>query len=417
MPTGVQASDENGRGFEVGEVKPSGPPKRMAPPVPTPTSPFSMHFQYADFGNPNAPRYSISRNGTVGGGGRFKITCREPRVGQVPGIERSRPLEATVTDLLPAAIADDSYTGLVPAHLIERAKDYARASKAASTLRTYEAVWAGFASWCATRGLCPLPACAETVVIYVSDQAERLRPVTLKKHLAAISQVHKMAGQPSPVQTEPVRLVMQGIRRVKGTASQPKKALRVDHLKKMVAALPGGAVGIRDKAILLLGFAAGMRRSEIVGLDVGDVAFEPEGAVITIRRSKRDQEAKGRQVALLRGRHETTCPVRAVRAWLEVSGATPGPLFVRLDLGAPRVRLNGRAVAHVVQRASGRAGLDPDLFSGHSLRRGFCTEAARAGAAERDIARTTGHASMAVLRSYVEAGTIFEGCAARVLDL
>lgn len=94
-----------------------------------------------------------------------------------------------------------------------------------------------------------------------------------------------------------------------------------------------------------------------------------------------------------------------------------GPLFVRLDPGAPRSRLDGRAVAHVVQRAARRAGLDPQMFSGHSLRRGFCTEAARAGAAERDIARTTGHSSMAVLRGYIEAGTLFEQCAGKVLDL
>lgn len=211
---------------------------------------------------------------------------------------------------------------------------------------------------------------------------------------------------------------MQGLRRTHGTASTPKKALKVEWLKGMVAALPHSLVGVRNKAILLLGFCAGMRRSEIVGLDLGDVVFEPEGAVVTIKRSKRDQEGKGRQVGVPRGQHEGTCPVRALQDWIRMSGLIAGPLFVRLDPGGQAgERLDGRAVAHIVQRAARRAGLDPVMFSGHSLRRGFCTETARMGAAERDIARTTGHSSMAVLRGYVEAGTIFQSCAARVLDL
>lgn len=319
--------------------------------------------------------------------------------------------------LLPVEITNDTYTGIVPVELVEQAKEYARASKATSTLKTYKSVWSSFTNWCSSKGLPSCPSTPDVIVAYIVDHADTLKAQTIKKHLAAISQVHKLAGFESPVQTEPVRLVMQGLRRTKGTASSPKKALRVDHIKKMIAAVPVGIVGARDRAVILLGFVAGMRRSEIVGLDVGDVSFEPEGVVVTIRKSKRDQEGKGRQVAAPRGRHEGTCPVRALRAWLDVLGVTDGPLFVRLDPGAPRDRLDGRAVAHVVQRAARRAGLDPEMFSGHSLRRGFCTEAARAGAAERDIARTTGHTSMQVLRGYVEAGTIFEQCAGKVLDL
>ena len=320
-------------------------------------------------------------------------------------------------DLLSTITADNERTGIVPADLIEKAREYARASRATSTLKSYQSIWSAFTDWCGARGLDPCPASPEVIVAYITDRAEELKPQTIKKHLAAISQAHKLAGYSSPVQTEPVRLVMAGLRRVKGVGATPKKALRVGHIKKMIIAMPDTLVGIRDKAIILLGFVAGMRRSEVVGLDVGDVVFEPEGAVVTIRRSKRDQEGKGRQVAVPRGHHDATCPVRAIRAWLDAGGLDDGPLFVRLDPGAPRDRLNGRAVAHVVQRAAKRAGLDPTMFSGHSLRRGFCTEAARAGAAERDIARTTGHSSMQVLRGYVEAGTLFEDCAASVLDL
>ena len=324
-----------------------------------------------------------------------------------------------MTDLLPATVpASDNHTGMIPADLAARANAYARASRAASTLRTYRSVLAAFAAWCSARELEAMPATPASVAAYLTDQADRLRPQTLRKHLAAISQAHKLAGLASPVQTELVRLVMAGVSRAKGVAAMPKKALRVQHVKMMIAALPDTLVGVRDKAILLLGYTAGMRRSEIVGLDVEDVVFEPEGAVVTIRRSKRDQEGRGRQVAVPRGHHEATCAVRAIQSWIRASGISPGALFVRLDPGAkPGDRLNGRAVAHVVQRAARRGGLDPEMFSGHSLRRGFATEAARGGASERDIARTTGHSSMQVLRSYVEQGTLFEGCAARVLDL
>jgi len=306
---------------------------------------------------------------------------------------------------------------LLPVHLVERAREYARASKSDGTIRTYTSVWRCFTTWCESQGVTPCPATPDTIVAYVVDQAERLKPQSVKKHLAAISQAHLTAGYESPVQHQSVRLVMQGLRRTKGVASAPKKALRVEHIRKMVSIIPDTLVGIRDRAIVLVGFVAGMRRSEIVGLDVEDIAFEPEGAVLTIKKSKRDQEGKGRQVAVPFGHHEKTCPVRALRAWLAASGVTQGPIFIRLDPDGEGQRLDGRAVAHVVQRAARRAGLDPSMFAGHSLRRGFCTESARAGASESEIARTTGHTSMAVLRGYIEQGTLFTETAASKLDL
>lgn len=321
--------------------------------------------------------------------------------------------------MLPAPTTiDDNYHAVVPVELVDKAKEYARASKASSTVRTYQSVWLAFTTWCSSKGMTSVPASPDTVVLYVTDMAESRKARTIKKHLAAISQIHKLAGHPSPVQSEPVKMVMAGLRRVKGTVSTPKKALSVEYVRRMVTTLPTTVVGVRDTAIILMGFLSGMRRSEIVGLDVADVVFEPEGLIIMIKRSKRDQEGKGHQVAVPRGRHEVTCPVRAVRARLDAGGIAQGPVFVRLDPGGQQgLRLDGRAAAHVVQRAAARAGLDPDMSSGHSLRRGFCTEAARAGAAERDIARTTGHSSMQVLRGYIEAGTLFEGCAGSVLDL
>lgn len=316
-----------------------------------------------------------------------------------------------------AAGTNPEQTSLVPADLIERAKEYARQSKSPATLRAYKAIWRIFTAWCEARELSPLPASPETVVAYIADQADHIKPVTLKKHLAAVSSIHKLRGYDSPVQSEPVRLTMAGLRRVKGVASKPKRALRVEHVRKMVETMPDDLVGVRDRAIILVGIVTGMRRSEIVSLDVSDLTFEPEGVVLTIRKSKRDQEGRGRQVAVLLGRHEATCPVRAVRRWLSESELKVGPLFVRLDPAGARQRLAGKAVARIVKRAAARSGLDATMFAGHSLRRGFASETARAGASERSIARTTGHRSLTVLRGYVEAGTIFEDAAAKHLDL
>ena len=324
--------------------------------------------------------------------------------------------EATTTVAL-VSVEPEPESGLVPADLIDKARDYVRASKASSTRRTYQACWACFTAWCQERRLGPLPASPETMVGYIAAQADRIRPQTIKKHLAAISQAHKVAGFDTPVQAEVVKLTMQGLRRTHSTASNPKKALRVDHVRRMVEAMPDNEVGVRDKAILLLGFLAGMRRSEIAGLDLDDLTYEPEGLIVRIKKSKRDQDGEGRFVAVPRGRRPETCPVRAVHAWMELASEDAGPLFTRLDRAGDGQRITGKAIARVVKRRAERAGLDPAMFSGHSLRRGFATETARAGAAERDIARTTGHRSLQVLRSYVEEGTRFERCAAGVLDL
>lgn len=317
--------------------------------------------------------------------------------------------------LVPAAATHN--LPAVPERLIAKAIDYAKASRSEATLETYAKAWKQFVAWCGPLGLPHLPASPETVVGYIADRGDDLRPVTLKKHLAAIAVAHRTAGLQSPTSSEAVKMTMAGLRRTKGTAPKAKRALRVSHVRQIVGGLGGAHVDVRDRALLLLGFITGMRRSEVVGLDVDDIAFEPEGIVVTIRKSKRDQEGRGRQVPVLRGKHEETCPVRALRAWLTVLCRDTGSLFIRLDRAGSGERLSGKAVALIVKRRAEQAGLDPVMFSGHSLRRGFCTSAAKAGASEADIARTTGHQSVKILRGYVEAGRLFENAAARHLDL
>lgn len=178
--------------------------------------------------------------------------------------------------------------------------------------------------------------------------------------------------------------------------------------------------GVRDRALLLAGFALAARRSELVALRVSDLEETPEGFRVTVRRSKTDQEARGTTRALPYGSDPETCPVRALSAWLAMAGITEGPVFRAVDRWghvADRA-LTGQAVALIVKSAAAGAGLEPDKYSGHSLRAGFCTTAAARGASERAIARQTGHApNSTVLRSYIRHATVFTDNAAADLGL
>jgi integrase len=177
--------------------------------------------------------------------------------------------------------------------------------------------------------------------------------------------------------------------------------------------------GYRDGALLLLGFAGALRRSELVGLDAGDITEGTDGLTVRLRRSKTDQEGAGRSVGVPYGSNQATCPVRAWNAWLAVSGITEGAAFRPVDRHghiAP-TRLSSHAVALVLKRRAARAGLDPDEVSGHSLRAGLATSAAAAGVPERVIAEQTGHKGTVMLRRYIRQGSLFRENAASAVGL
>jgi site-specific recombinase XerD len=310
--------------------------------------------------------------------------------------------------------------------LLGQAEEYQRQSKSAATLRAYRADWRDFTAWCDAHALPSLPAPADAVVGYLTDLAGQGRKAsTIGRRVSALSQAHQAAGFESPTRALAVRATLRGIRRTLGTAPARKRAVLVDDLRRMLAHLDGSGRGgelraLRDRAILLLGFAAGMRRSELVALYVDDLEEAPEGLRVRIRRSKTDQEAEGRTVGVARGRHPETDPVAAVRAWLDAAGIACGPLFrpvSMIDGSLGDGRLTDRNVARLVQRAARRAGLDPKAYGGHSLRAGLATSAALAGAAERDIMRQTGHRSLTVLRGYIRDGQLFRSNASALLGL
>jgi site-specific recombinase XerD len=303
------------------------------------------------------------------------------------------------------------------AEAAQQARAYAEAAQAANTRRAYQSDWRAFTGWCAIHGRASLPASAETIALYISSLAETLKASTIQRRLASISVLHQLAGHASPTHDPKVRAVMQGIKRVKGTASATKAPAITPVLRAMVEALPEGMQGARDRALLLLGFAGAFRRSELVGLDVGDVRETSDGLVVALRASKSDQIGEGVRKGIPFGSTPHTCPVRAVHAWRELAGLAEGPLFRPISrhaqMGARR--LSAHAVATVVKRAAARAGLEPADFSGHSLRAGLVTAAAMAGVSERVIMRQTGHRSLPVLRRYIRDGSLFrENAAAQV---
>ncbi|MEN9646170.1 MAG: hypothetical protein RL238_2839 [Actinomycetota bacterium] len=263
-----------------------------------------------------------------------------------------------------------------------------------------------------------LPANARWVALYVTALASTCKPSTLSRRLAAISVAHQRAGFPSPTAEVYVREVMKGIRRAAGTAPAEARPLLIGDVRRICARLGGDRQAVRDRAILLVGFAGALRRSEIVALNVEDLSLRNEGIVLSLRRSKTDQEGEGRLVALKAGRDPETCPVTAIAAWIEASDITEGPLFRSVNRhGTVGQRLSAQSVTTIVRRAVQSIGLDPTGYSGHSLRAGFATTAAANGASERAIANQTGHRSMSVLRRYVRHGSLFTDNAVTALGL
>jgi len=310
-------------------------------------------------------------------------------------------------------------TDAVPSPSLEQAREYIRASKAANTLRGYQSDWRAFCAWCELHSLCPLPASPETVASYIAECAGRLKVGSIQRRLNAIAEAHKAVGLESPTHHPMVSNTMKGIRRTKGTAPVQKAPTLTADIRAMVDATDAGLIGVRDRAMVLLGFAGAFRRSELVGLDINDCTFTNDGLTVTLRRSKTDQDGAGRKVGIPYGSNPDTCPVRTVQTWIEIASTASGPLFHSINRHGHvhPGRLSGIAVARVVKKLAERAGLDPAKYSGHSLRAGHATAAAIAGASERSIMNQTGHRSVQMVRRYIRDGSLFRENSAGKLGL
>jgi site-specific recombinase XerD len=317
-------------------------------------------------------------------------------------------------------VEPSSHTEIGPlADIADRASDFIRQSKASNTLRAYRSDWSHFVAWCKVHNQSALPATSDTVALYVADLASTHKPGTLTRRLSAISQAHGIAELESPTAAAKVRLVIAGIRRSQGTAQTAKTPVLVDDLRKMISELQENLLGVRNRALLLIGFAGAFRRSELVALDFSDAAVTREGLVVTILKSKTDQEGEGRKIGIPYGAHLATCPIRSLHEWLERSGIKEGPLFRPINRHGTmaETRLSGAAVAAVVKRYVEESGLDASGFAGHSLRSGLATSAAMAGASERSIMNQTGHRSLNMVRRYIRDGSLFRENAVSVIGL
>ncbi|MCF8475861.1 MAG: site-specific integrase [Pseudolabrys sp.] len=263
--------------------------------------------------------------------------------------------------------------------------------------------------WAQQRGLDLIPASPAAVAAYLASEAERgVKASTIGRRCAAIQYVHRLGGHPNPVDDERVKAVLRGIRRTIGVTPRRMTPATAERVIAMAPPADGSLTALRDRALLLLGFAGAFRRSELVTLDVADIEEVAEGLRVTIRRGKTDQEGRGTVIAILRG--EMACPVAAVQAWLSASEITDGPIFRRIRRGGhmQSERLTDRSVANIVKAHAKRVGLDPALFSGHSLRAGFLTSAAKRGASLFKMMATSRHRSTETLAGYVRDQELFK---------
>lgn len=315
--------------------------------------------------------------------------------------------------ILPQALPVAASVANDLALVVDRARDYAEAAQAANTRRVYATGWNDFSAYCASQRFDALPASPQSVALYATALADRAKLGTIRIYLAAIGQKHREMGLESPVSHEVVRRIVRGIARTHGSAQVRKSAATIDNLRAMLLELRRDDLKAkRDRAVLLLGFSAALRRSELAALRVEDLRFEKRGLIVTIRRSKTDQEGAGAEIAVPYVPNRSLCAVRAVRDWLDASTIDAGPLFRSFDLQRRMLDkpIGGRDVANLVKKLAGKARLDGD-FSGHSLRAGFATSAAAAKASLDAIARTTRHKSLSVLMTYVRPAQAFDDVA------
>lgn len=281
-------------------------------------------------------------------------------------------------------------------------KQYLAAAFAENTVRAYRSDVARFIAWGGK-----IPCSPHLVARYIAHHAPLLSSTTLTRRLSAIAWAHTSKGLPSPTHSLLVKATLKGIRRSCTRRVRQAAALDKTHVVQMVRGCTG-LRGMRDRALLLIGFAGALRRSELIGINVDDVEFFAEGLVLHLRRSKTDQVAHGREVAIPRVRRRH-CPCRCLTTWLAAAGIEDGPVFRpinRYEEVLPQ-RLSAQSVALVIKRLAAQAGLDPAVLSGHSLRAGFVTNAVQRGASAASICAQTGHRSDEMMQRYVRAGRQF----------
>lgn len=307
-----------------------------------------------------------------------------------------------MTNPSPAAVHAAPARPELTASDVERIAAAIEAELALSTRQTYAIAWRQWERWCSGRGLVPLPAAPEALAAFLTEKAESgLTFGTLDGYCSGIAHRHHREGFADPTASVVVRRVRRGLRRIMGVAPRRQAhPLTVTELSQIVSSIDADtAIGVRDRAIILVGYASAMRPGEVSAVNIEDIVRKPTGILINIRRSKTDRDACGQLVGVARGDNRLTDPIRALDDWLKIRPSEPGPLFTRVYWrNHPRPeRLGPRAISRTVQERAIAAGFDGIPVSGHSLRAGHATTAAVNGAAIDRIAAQTRHRDLGTL--------------------
>lgn len=314
--------------------------------------------------------------------------------------------------------------GVTPEDAEDLSELWKRHGMADSTRKAYSVQWRGFVQWCRENGATALPAAPAAVAKYLKARADEGASVsTVNQARCAIGKAHEHAGEEDPTGRRAVTKTVKALRRRDGTRPEKKRAATLDEVRKMVEATPSAPGepapdpdadraryaahlrGIRNRAVLLVGFATACRRSEVAGMRVGHVMEVDGGLKVLIPDSKSDQTGEGITKGVPHGSDPDTCPVRALRRWTDAASVEEGPIFrpVRNDGTVPPRAVTGQTIRNVVTAAADRAGLgDPKSYAGHSLRSGWITEAARRGAPLTHVQKHAGHADSAQTAEYFQ---------------
>jgi len=278
------------------------------------------------------------------------------------------------------------------------------ASTTSSTRRAYESDLRHFIGWGGA-----LPSSSLEIARYLAAYARHLSMATLSRRLVAIGQAHAIRGLVNPTKTDLVRRTLRGVRRTYGAPQRRAAALTRENLLAVASHLGDSLRDVRDRALLLVGFAGAFRRSDLVAMNYDEVHQTVHGITVTIPRGKTDQEGHGREILIPCG-STTACPVKSLNDWLLASGTADGAVFRSLRKGGQigPTRLSPEAVAVIVKRRVMEAGLDSAMSSGHSLRAGYATSAAASGMPIWQIKAQTGHATDTMVGRYIQTATLLE---------
>ena len=290
-----------------------------------------------------------------------------------------------------------------------------KSSKALNTVRAYKSDFKDFGLFCIKNGLKNLPTDPKIVSLYLTFlSSKNVKVSTIKRRLVSIGVIHKMKGYYLDTKHPAIIENLMGIKRRKGVKQKAKKPLLINDLKQIIDVInkqkDPDIKKLRNKALLLIGFSGGFRRNELVSIDLEDVEFVFEGLKITLKKSKTDQFSEGFTKGIPHFENSSYCPVKNIRYWLNVSKIKKGPVFIRFSKGTKitNKRLSDQSVALIIKEYLIKAGIDSKNYSGHSLRSGFATSAAEAGAEERSIMSMTGHKSTEMVRRYIKEANIFK---------